>query len=334
VAAGIGAVAGAGTLLASVALAPYVHIVRTSLWLIFAAYVAIGIYSGFVRGAAQGAHRFALFSGSLVGEAVVKLVLGVAFVTSGLRVGGAVAALALGSVAGIAIVLPPLAAGGRSARHERAHLELGGETLRVLYLTVASTALLFIDVIFAKHHLSGVAAGYYAAAGTIARTIPFAAGFIGIVLMPKAAAARHASRESLGRLLALTVGLTAAFAVVGMGLMFVFPEALLRVTFGPAFVKAAPLLRLYGVNATLFALYGIGLNYLVATREYGVGAYLAGAVVVEAVVMALFGNTPVRLLTTAIAVNAALIPIFAWFLARSLRVAPQATGPLAAEATK
>ena len=60
-------------------------------------------------------------------------------------------------------------------------------------------------------------------------------------------------------------------------------------------------------------------------------AYLLVAVVFEAVCMALFGATPVRLLSIAIAINALLVPAI-WALAvRSLRGVPQAANPLAGE---
>ena len=332
---GVSAITGAAIVSISVPLARYLHVVQPGLWIVFALYVAVSIFSGFIRGAAQGAHRFGLYAGSIVSESIVKLVCGVVFVGLGYAVFGAVGALLVGAGVGLLVALLPVMVGPTAhAPRQRDYLSLGGEALKVLYVTVATTGLLFVDMVFAKHHLSGIAAGYYGAAGTIARTIPYAAGFVALVLMPKAAAAQHVDRRALRRLLLMAFGLVLAVITMGLVAVLAWPHVLLHVAYGRAFEAAAPIVRLYGIDGALLALGMLATNYLIATREYGIGAYLLGALVIEAIVMALFGNTPVRLLTTAIAVNAALIPIFAWFLARSLRAAPQATGPLAAEATK
>ena len=310
---------------ASVPLWQYLHIVQPLLWLTFAGYLLAGLSSAFVRGAAQGAHRFGFFSGSLVAEAVAKLVCGVALVTIGWRVAGAVGALLAGALVGLVIVAVPVSMGGRrDAAPPRGHLELGGEALRVLYVTAAMTALLFIDMIFAKHHLSGDAAGFYGAAGTLARTIPYGIGLIGLVLMPKAAAAHHLSRHSLSRLLCLAFSLALFGIALGLFVTQLFAGPLLAVSYGPKFAAAEPLLRLYGINGALLGVGIVCVAYLMAIRDYAIGIYLIGAVAIEAVIMAVLGTTAVKLLLIAIAVNATLAPLFVAHVLRSLRTAPQA----------
>jgi len=321
-----------GLTITSVALAAYLHVQQPLLWMLLGTYVAVLILAAFARGAAQGAHRFAIFAASFIGEGAVKVALAVWLVMLGFGVAGAMGGLIASGVAVLAVALPATISGGAARAWQRGEqLKLGRSALLVLAVTAAVNALLYIDMLFAKHHFSADTAGYFGAAGTIARTIPYAASFIALILMPKAAAALHVSRHSLTRVLGFTAGMTAVCVVAALALINLFGPTIVGVTYGPAFTGAQPILRAYTVDEALFALWASANGYLVAVGRYEVFVYLAAATVVEAVAMALFGSTPLRLLSIAIVVNAALVPTV-WLLAvRTLRAAPQAASPLLAE---
>ena len=313
---------------------PYLHIVQPSLWIAFAAYLAIAILNAFFRGAAQGAHRFWLFAGSTIAEMSVKLISALAMVIAGLAVLGAMGGFVVGAVAGLAVVALPLllarADPDETSQHD--HLELGGRAMSLLWISACVLLLLFMDQLFAKHHLSGTDAGLYGAAGIIARTIPFGVGMIALVMAPKAAAAQHVSRELLQRLLALTFGAGVLLSVLGFAIAALFPGLLLGITFGPAFVQAQYLLREYGAAQALLAVDALGIAYLQAVGSYRCTPVLVAAVVVEAVCMAAFGTTGPRLIAIAGLVNLALLPVIVAYIAATLRGAPQAAAPLSDEA--
>ena len=333
VAAGVGLIVGLLALAASFIAGPYLHIVRPALWIAFAAYLALSVLSGFFRGAAQGAHRFRLYTLSAISETVCKLAVALALVAAGWAVLGAIGGFVAGAVVGLAVVALPLVLprGDLHSSSDHNHLELGGRALSVLWLSASVLLLLFMDQLFAKHHLSGTEAGFYGAAGTIARTIPFGVGMLALVMGPKAAAAQHVSRESLRRLLALWLGAGLALMLAGVALTTLVPEQMLNITYGAAFVQAAPLLRLYGAASGLFALDALGIAYLQSVGAYRATFVLVAAVALEAALMAWLGTTGPRLLLIAIAVNIALLPAVAAYAARTLRAAPQAPGPLVDE---
>jgi O-antigen/teichoic acid export membrane protein len=333
-AAGVALAVGALALLASLVAGPYLHIVSPALWIAFAVYLALSVFSGFFRGAAQGAHRFRLYTLSAICETLCKLAVALALVAAGWAVLGAIGGFVAGAAVGLTVVALPLVLprGDPHGPGDHDHLELGGRALSVLWLSASILLLLFMDQLFAKHHLSGAEAGLYGAAGTIARTIPFGVGMLALVMGPKAAAAQHVSRESLRRLLALWFGGGLVLALAGVAFTTFVPNQLLGITYGPKFVDAAPLLQLYGVASGLFALDALGIAYLQAVRAYRATALLFTAVAVEAVLMAVLGTTGARLLFVAIAVNVALLPAIAAFAARTLHAAPQAPGPLVDEA--
>jgi len=343
---GIGAfVRGTGRLVAAVAafvalalvvvslpLRGYLHVMEGLLWWLLAVYVAISLFAGYARGAAQGAHRFGVFAASMISEGMGKVAVALALVAAGYGVAGALGGLiASAAIAVVIVYAPMIRSTERGARAPDERVRLGSEALKVLAVTATTSALLFIDMIFAKHHFTGELAGYFGAAGTVARTIPFGVGLVGLIVMPKAAAARHVGRESLARVLGLAATIATVTVVVALAVIATFPAQIIAVTYGPTFAAAAPLLRIYALDEALFALWGIAISYLVAVASYEVFGVLIVALICEAVVMALYGSTPLRLLSVGIVVNAVLVPAV-WALAlRTLRKAPQAGGPPSAE---
>ncbi len=331
---GIAIAIGLALVLVSLVLGPYLHITGFAIWAMFATYCGAATATSFWRGCSQGAHRFGIFATSLVGESIVKLVVAVGLVTIGWRVAGALGGIIAGIVFGALALAPAIVRLGHSAEYdssEHDHVRLGGESLKILAVTACTTVLMLGDTIFAKHHLTGIDAGYYGAAGTIARIVPYGVGLINLVLMPKAAAAKHASRGSLARLLALAFGggfiLTCACVLLFAGA----PGLVIGASYGAKFVASAPILRIYAVDEGLFALCGLGVAYLVSVRDYRIVRFLAVTAVLEIICMAAFGTTAVRLLSIAIAANGLLIPAVAFSVMRTLRSVPQAVMPPVAE---
>ena len=313
---------------------PYLHIVRPALWLAFASYLGLAIFSAFFRGAAQGAHRFGLFAGSLILEMLVKLVSALIMVAAGLAVLGAIGGFVVGAFVGLLVVALPIAGprGDSDPKGEHDHLELGSRAMSLLWLSICVLLLLFMDQLFAKHHLAAAQAGFYGAAGTIARTIPFGVGMIALVMAPKAAAGLHVGSDMLRRLLALTFGAGAALAIAGFAIAALAPAQLLSITYGPSFAQAQYLLREYAGAEALFALDALGVAYLQAVGSYRITTALVAAVVAEAAIMALFGTSGPRLIAIAGLVNLALLPVVGAFVMSTLRTAPQAGAPLSDEA--
>ena len=331
---GVAAALGIGLIGASAAIGPYLHIANLGLWFAFATYCAAVTVAAFLRGCAQGAHRFTAFASSLIGEAVVKLAVAVILVSIGWRVLGALGGFIAGITFAGVVLIPLIAKRPESSSFdvtEHSHMRLGGESVKVLGVTAFTSVLMFVDTLFAKHHLSGIDAGYYGAAGTLARIIPYGVGLISLVLMPKAAAALHTSRESLVRLLRFAAGAGMILTCVLVALFVAAPGIVIAISYGSRFAASGPLLRLYGIDAGILAMCSLGFSYLIAVRDYVITRFLIVAVILEAALMAIFGTTPVRLLSIAIAVNAALIPPVIYCVRRTIRVAPQAPSPPLAE---
>jgi O-antigen/teichoic acid export membrane protein len=333
-AAAIGVIVGAAALALSFPLSAYLHIADRLAWSALAFALFAGIVAAYARGAIQGAHRFGFYAASLTLESALKLMAGFLLVTAGFAVGGAMAGVAIGLLGGIAIALASLLSGPASGGAQYGVAQFGASAMRLTVIYAASMALMFVDTVFAKHALSGDDAGYYAAAGLVARIIPFGMGLIVPLVTPKAVAARHRSRAELVHLLRVTFGIAVAGVVAALIVFETWPQPIIALTFGAKFAHAAPLLRLYAADTSLIALGLIGVSYLAAIGEYGIGVWLVAAVALEAGAMAIWGSTPLRLLSFAIAGNAFVLPAIAVLVARSVRSTPQAHSPPPAEMAK
>ncbi len=92
----------------------YVHVRDFAIWGALGVWSTIGLLATFVRGAARGAHRFGVFSASLVVEGVFKLALTVLLVALGLHVFGAVCGLLGATIAGVIVaMILPISRGAR-----------------------------------------------------------------------------------------------------------------------------------------------------------------------------------------------------------------------------
>lgn len=317
--------AGAALLIALLAipLSHYLRIDDLDAWMLLGLALAVGIIAAYARGAVQGAHRFGVYAGSLIADSGVKLLLGLALVSAGFGVAGAMGAVAGGLLTGATVATVSLLRRAELGETHYTLAQFGGPAIRLSVIYTASMALIFVDTIFAKHGLRSDAAGYYTAAGLVARIIPFGVGLIVPLITPKAVAAKHSSRAALAHLLFVTFGAAVLGTAVVLAVMEIWPDRLIAITFGPNFAPAAQLLRVYAIDTSLIALGLLGYSYLAAVAEYGVAWWLAAAVVLEAGAMALWGDTPNRLLGIAIAGNSMVLPAIVVFVLHSLREAPQ-----------
>ena len=327
----LGASLGIVMVVAALPLSAYLHVTDRVAWAFLIVALVAGIVAGAARGAIQGAHRFAGYAASLVGECAVKLVLGIVLVRAGLAVGGAMGGVAAGLVVGIAIAMTALFAGRRRDDDGYRSAPYGAPALSLLAINAASMALLYVDTVFAKHSLSGVAAGEYTAAGLVARIIPFGIGLVVPLVMPRAAAARHVDRKALGRLLAVAFGIGAGGILVVLATVEIWPTSIVHVTFGAQYAQAALILRLYAIDGALLAFGMLGSSYLVSVGDYRIGAWMVGSLALQAGAMALYGTSPTSLIAIAAIGNALVVPVVAVLVARSLREAPQAPAPRGAE---
>jgi O-antigen/teichoic acid export membrane protein len=222
------------------------------------------------RGALQGLREYRPVGVSIVAEGFLRLVFSLVLVGVGLGVTGALLGTPLSFVA-IGLWLErelhrrvgPVGTDHGVLRTLRSLVGNGWVAILGLFLLAS---LQNIDVILAKHQLTGDEAGSYAAAAVAAKAVVWVAIGIGLHLLPEAtrrAAAGLDPRRVLLRALAMA-SLVAAPALL---IFAVAPELLLRLAFGPDLTLAADALLLLGIAMTLLAFTYLTVQYMVALGE-------------------------------------------------------------------
>jgi glycosyltransferase involved in cell wall biosynthesis/O-antigen/teichoic acid export membrane protein len=223
------------------------------------------------RGALQGLHAYAYVGGSVIYEAIGRLMFGLILVTAGLGVTGAFLGTPLSMIAAAVIlfVLVERRTGGAPARARPRTLTsvVSGGWAPIVGL-IFLAALQNVDVIVAKHEMGDDEAGAYAAAVVAAKLVVWTAIGIGLYLLPEAtrrAAAGLDPRPVFMR----TLALLAAVCVPALLVFAVVPSLLLRLAFGEEFTTAADALILLGAAMTLLAVAYLAVQYMLALRQTG-----------------------------------------------------------------
>jgi O-antigen/teichoic acid export membrane protein len=210
-----------------------------------------------LRAILQGMQDYAKLAISATIDALGRAVLGIAFVRAGFGLDGAVGGIALATAISLlytlVVVMRPLS--DARASSDVIHIDLRrllqsgtGVALGSIFMTILG----YVDVPLVKHFLSAEEAGLFGATSLAGKVVLYAAGFVPMLVIPKAA-----SRLVRGEPTPIVwmTALTATFAIVlpALAILALVPGVVLRVLTGSAFVAAAPLLLTYGAAMGLLA---------------------------------------------------------------------------------
>ena len=275
------------------------------------------------RGVLQGQERFGPLCLNLIVEGVVRLAAVAVALAAGRGATGVCAAPAIGTAASAAAGLWALRGLARPEGAARAALTAVWAT-GAFYAGYA--ALTNIDVVVAKQSFSDVDAGHYAAAAIFGKVVLLLPLAVGIVLLPRVAAAAEEGRRGfrlLARALVLVVGACGAVTLVG----YLAPHAITLVTVGSEYVDAEDLYGPYGVAMLGFAVVAILVLFNLAHgRPVTAWACLVAAPV-QFALMALVADTGTELIWTMVGAAAAIAAIGAAEAALTPRRPPAAPPP-------
>jgi glycosyltransferase involved in cell wall biosynthesis/O-antigen/teichoic acid export membrane protein len=244
------------------------------------------------RGALQGLRAYGPVGGSIIGEALGRIVFGLVLVGAGLGVTGAYLGTALALAATSLLMARALSERlgppAETREHVRPLRSLIGDNWIPIFGLLLLAVLQNVDVIVGRHEFDGDRAGSYAVASVAAKAVVWVAIGIGLQLLPEAtrrAAAGLDPRPTLLRALAVLAAIAAPSLLV-----FVFAgELLLRVAFGPDLTQAASALPVLGLAMTLLAVAYLSVQYMVALGELRF-VWVLGAVAVLEPFLLMSGN--------------------------------------------
>lgn len=258
-------------------------------------------------GGLEGTGRLRALSGAQCLFAGLKLGAGVALGLLGAAAGGVMLGVAAAAWTAAAVAALPLRRLWREGRELRSRPRrmlrgfAGGPAL-VLTLLAALTSMgvLVARLSFDQHTSGGYAAISFGAYSLLAVVLTLTT-----LLFPPGAGVRGRGGDRLhpvGGILAIAV-----LGAIGTACLFAFPETLLRLTFGPHYLFAAPWLGPLGIAMTLFAIGDLHIYRLLSAGNSQYVLPLCALLAAEIVLFALFHSSPEQLIDVLIATAAVLL---------------------------
>ncbi|MDQ6692380.1 MAG: oligosaccharide flippase family protein, partial [Candidatus Dormibacteraeota bacterium] len=238
------------------------------------------------RGILQGIQHFSALAANLSMEMVVRCGSLAALLFLGTAVSGAAAAVLLGTASAYLIGIFALRHQLRSGGERAALRTMAGFTFTATAGTLGILLLYNVDVILAKHYLTGHQAGIYGALNKIATILYFLTLSVSQVLFPRVVEAL-ATNNHPGRLLAMSAGLQ---ALLGAGALLVFaiaPGLVVTILFGAGFLDARSYIFMVGVIGLALSLCNLLVQFFMAAHDHWFIPLLAAGVTLLATAIVL-----------------------------------------------
>lgn len=257
----------------------------------------------------RGSQRFGAYAASLAGEALLRLLLGLAFLELASDAAGALwPYLASSGLAIAALHLP-----GRGGSVSQATALPKGQARELLrfaapmsLVSVADAAYQNLDVLFVKAQFHAHDAGLYGAMATLTRSLGVLAAPFIVMLLPVLSDRRARGLPVSGPLLRAC----ARFAAISSVPLFVlaqWPEPLLGACFGEEFIGAAPLLLPHGASVLVGYLSMLIAQAFAATRRFAFLGLYAGGLALELGSLAIWHSSPLEVARVALLTKSGLL---------------------------
>jgi O-antigen/teichoic acid export membrane protein len=305
VASAVGLFAFLGAALGAAAIASYLQIPDVEAIRIVALVLGLSLVVPLLRAVLQGSQDYGRLAISMTIDAVGRAVFGIALVHAGFGLVGAIGGIAIATGLSLAYtvvaVLRPLRGSWLPLTIDVRRLIQS--SAGVATSAVFGTMLGFVDVPMVKHFFSAHDAGLYGAASLAGKVVLYALGFVPMLVIPKAAA-RIARGEPTPIVWMSALGVTAVVSIPALLALAYFPQLILRVLTGPAFLGAAPLLVMYGTAMAFLAGLTALSSYCVAVHRFHYLVPLGVAAIGEVLAIQQFHESLTQILVILIAANA------------------------------
>ncbi len=266
----------------------------------------------FVLGGLQGLQKFYRLGAIGIANVSLKLILGIALVSMGYRISGAMGAVAISSFTALALCLFSLKNyiwGRKSRGKEGEDLSIDLKSiykysLPVFFAIPSYMFLTTMDLVFVQKLLPDQA-GFYAVAQMFGKIVIFLPSAIFMVMFPKLTES-YTRKENTGQILyksLIATGLL-SFSAAAVGIMF--PALVIRLLSGQVYPQAIPLVAPFSISMGFFALSGVMLYYHLSVHNLKMVNVFMAAVLLEAALIMVFHETLLQVLYVLIGVSVSL----------------------------
>lgn len=257
--------------------------------LLFGLVIPVNFLVAVTNGMFQGRESFGVLAVANILSSALKFVLAIIAIKMGLAVIGVILSLILSSVITYVFSLINLNRAlplGGAAIDEDASLFRLREFMydyNFIFWTTLGLALLFnMDVILAKHYLTPVDAGHYAALSILSKIILYASMSLISVMFPLISSSKGKGRKTV---LNMSLFIITAIAVAVLGVVQLFPKLWVGILFGAAYDSIIPFLTTVGIAMYFLSLVYCLVNYFVAIKRTKVVLPLMLGVVLQVMLL-------------------------------------------------
>ncbi len=218
------------------------------------------------RGILQGTQSFTALSINVFVEGAAKFLSGALLVYLGFKVFGAIAAILIAYLITLLFFYKPLHHLFFLHKEPFATKEVYTYTLPVLLMLLSLTAFFSVDVLLVKHFFSPEDAGFYSALSLLGKVIFFGSLSISQVMFPKVSELADKG-EKTHPLFLKSLGILVFCLAVAIIVFFSFPQLLVSLLFGDAFLSIIPLVGPFALFIAAYSLVYFTCFYSISLKK-------------------------------------------------------------------
>jgi O-antigen/teichoic acid export membrane protein len=271
---------------------PLKAVLVTSLFLVVAFLLPV------VRGLLQGLQKFGAFSFNLVTEGVVKFFGGILLVLVGFGVNGAIGSMILAYLIAYLVGMYLFKKLIKVNEEKFDTKEVYAYALPILVMLISLTLFYSIDMVIVKHFFNNVDAGYYSALSLLGKVVFFGSVSITQVMFPKISESCAGNDNKHKKILFQSLGLVIIFSTAVVLMYLMFPQLVVNILYGKAYLSITPLVWLFGLFMGLFSIVYALAFYHVAMNKTKFVYLLFLFNIIEVALLWMFHDSLLQVITT------------------------------------
>jgi len=241
------------------------------------------------RGVMQGRKMFKSLGTNLILESVIKLILAIALVLIGWQVYGAVIATILAVFFAFLISFTQLKSIMKEKEKKAETTDIYGYTKPVFFMILFITVFYSLDIIIARIVFTEEISSYYAIASILSKTVFWGTQPISKAMFPLSAENNKSKKDK--NILLSSFGLLLSLLVIGLAIIYFFPEFLIKIFTGKSIQASSNILFYLSCAMAILSLSNLLVLYKLSIGKVKGYLYFAALIVLEIALLFIFSQS-------------------------------------------
>ncbi|MCL4354338.1 oligosaccharide flippase family protein [Patescibacteria group bacterium] len=288
----------------------FLHIDNT-IYVIFAAITISFFYLNLVNSSfIQSVLKFKTLSFISVIASLAKLLIGIALISAGFKIMGAVGGVFAMAFTSFVLSFIPLRFIFKSMVQNTSQIpvkEIFYYALPTAFAIFFLTSFTSTDVILVKHFFNPHQAGFYAGLSLVGKVIFYFTNPIPMVMFPLIIK-RNSSGKSFNSLFYLALILVFLPSIAITAFYFIYPSFVIRLFLsGKDYLSIAPYLGYFGIYLTVFSVVNVCISFFLSLNKMRIVPMVVIAAILQAILIVFFHNNFYEVIGVSIVVSLLLL---------------------------